>query len=1715
VHRLAGYQITDTVYNSDNHAIYRARNLQNDLPVVLKFLKQDNPDNSLLRSFAREYSIISSFQSELIVRAHSLEKYRNSLVMVLEDCGHVTLADIISTVRKNMKWTLGMAIRITRALEIIHRHNILFLNLRPSNIVYNSKTHSIKIIDFARAAFDPGSGIPNTNWQAQTKSLAYIAPEQTGHYDKVLDSRTDLYSLGITLYQLFTGELPFTAKDPIELLHLHLASKPSPPSQKDPTIPEPLSGIILKLLEKTRRNRYQTCAGLLSDLNRCREELEKTKNITGFLPGKNDFHGKLVFPKKLFNRSESLKQLQRALDNNTSGVIAVKGLPGIGKTELVHSFTKKLSKHSFLVVSGKYHMEDQDRPYAALLKIMQILISRILTKNRDSIRSWKQRIEETLKENCRILTDVIPDLEIIIGKHPAPHPLSPFETEQRLLRLCQDFLRLFATPARPLVIIQDNIHRADQSTLKLMGKLLTSGILENIFFIFCYRSNEIKNDHPLQATLETIKKSVPNFTTIEPPPLDKKHITQLLTELLLSEEEEVDQIAEICLTKTGGNPFFLKQFIHSLHQKKHLFFDSKTQRWNWNISDINRTKLSRNIADILIQRIETLPLATAELLQSGACIGKSFTMDTLAAVVDKDINEIWPHIEDLCAEGLLIADEKTVGKQKTSQKIIFGHDQIQELAYSLLEKNKRKKIHLKTGRFLQKQADATTLQKTGFDMVFHLNQAVSLITSQAEKLALAKANLKAARVAKNTASRETAFLFLQTALSLLPENCWQDHYNLTLEIHMEASEAAYLNRNYEETERLFKKICENAISFLDKIQAYHIRVKAQKSNYNLTGGIETCLEALDKLGVRLPKKPSSIFATLLFFRTRILLIGKDLETLPETTDIYCREIMKFLMEISTIAYYSRPKLLPFITLKAIQLSLKYGNTRYAPLVGYPTYGLLLCGIHGGSIKKGCAFGKLALNISDLYGQKKTDVSAAYLVNNLIVHWKDHIRKTLSPLLAAFRECREQGELELAVNAAYSYSYRLYYLGHNLNRTQQELSIYREEIAKHTQPIALHRQNLYCQAVSNLKGENDFPEFFHGKFYNEEEMIPLHIASGDLTTLFQLYLLKAIHSYLFNHFSKALDCLIRAKKWLPAVFASIFVPIYYFYDSLIRLALYEKAPQGKQLRYRLIISSNQKKMKNWAHHSPENYHHKFILVEAERARISENHLQAVKFYDQAIKKAKSSGYLQEEALGLELASRYYSSLDQNHLAGPYTREARFCYYKWGATAKVRQLDRQNRSFLKEPHTIIPRDLLSVESEPRFDAMAVFKASQILTEETTFYELLKKVLKILLESSGAQKGVLVFKEEDNWLIKAVGTRGSKTIELPKNMRVDSQQKASSGVLNYVIQTENSVILDDATREGLFTGDRYITEKGPRSILCKPLFYRKNLICIIYLENNLTTRAFSPDRQALIGLLGDQAAINMRNSRLFSELENTVVELNEEIRKRKKIQLQLLHSEKLSALGRLSSSIAHEFGNPLMGVKYLLSDLVGRPYLNDEDRELIELGIEECERMKKLLKDIGQFNKPTSGKKESISMHNLMDNVLLLQDKFLKSRNLGITKKYNATRETIYVVPDQISQVLLNLTINAADATSEKGGTITVTTENRGEDIHLSIVDTGTGIDPVIRDNIFEPFFSTKHAEDGTGLGLSISYGIVKQHRGTLSFDSEPGKGTVFTLTLPLTE
>ncbi|MBW2658402.1 MAG: protein kinase [Deltaproteobacteria bacterium] len=1345
MYELAHHRISEKIHHGNSSVIFRAKDTRTDRSVILKFLKNRNPGNELLRDFAREYSITASFTSDRIVKACSLEKYGNSLVMILEDCGAVSLASMISTVQKNIAWVLDIGIQLTRVLIEIHRKNIIHRDLNPSNIVYNGEKQTITVIDFGQARAGRRSDTPDKETDILSTALPYISPEQTGSYNKTIDYRTDLYSLGVTLYHLLTGIPPFASSDPMELIHLHLATLPLPPHEIDPAIPRTLSEIILKLISKSRKLRYQTCTSLLADLFRCRAEWHSDHAISTFSPGEYDL------PDKLFSGKQAIAFLQEELQSrNCCHLCNIEGI-GFGKNE----------------------------------------------------------------------------------KHEQPGTAAP-------------------------------------------------------------------------------------------------------------------------------------------------------------------------------------------------------------------------------------------------------------------------------------------------DIVRQVNETLAGTRSPADRLSLIAAIVAAGTRVNEAESYETAHCFLQSGLSFLPENSWEQHYDLTLKLHIRACEAAYHTCDYQEVERLFSEVCRRASSLIDKTEVYHIRIRALKSRSRLTKAMETAREILHMLGVRLPSSPSRIFTTAQFFITRRALSGRttaDLLNLPEMRNRSKNEAMRFLVDMGTIAYHVKQELLPLIAIKGIGLTLQYGNSISAGQVAYPIYALLLCTAPGGNISKGYEYGQLALNLQQRLRPEGLDPSTLYVVTIMTVHWKEHLRRTLEPLLTAFRGCMEKSELEYAALAAHAYSYRLYYLGYNLGRAEQELSFYRTEIKKTGQQSPLHRQNIHCQAVANLTGVCSSPWQFQGDFYNEEIMIPLHEAAEDNTTLFQLYLLKAVHCFLFYSYDEALVFSDKAKKRLRSVLSSVLVPIFHFYESLILLALYRNCRPNIRLRYRFRINANQRKMKLWSSHSPKNYQHKFRLVEAEKARVQENSSRAMNLYDSAINLARTNSYLQEEALACELASRFYISLDKVHLALPYLHEARHCYYRWGAIAKVRQLDQQKplKTATSDGQTassdFTPHTFPQGEEGSNFNMATVVKASRILAEETTFPDLLKKIMKIMLESSGAQRGVLVFDGGENWTIKAAGSTRMDSIELPDNMDLEHQNRASSAIINFVIHTGKDIVLNDAQQKGMFTDDEYVVRNSPRSILCTPLTHRQKVECILYLENNLTRRAFSPQRQELLHLLGNQAAINIRNSRLFGELETSVKELQMEIEKRREIQKQLLHSEKLSALGRLSSSIAHEFGNPLIGVQYLLTDFMDRPNLNHEDRKLLALGMEECERMKKLLKDLGQLNRPTTGKRTLASIHRIMDNVLFFHTNQIKLQQLNVVKKYARDLPDIEIITDQISQVLFNLTINAVDATSPDGGTITISTRQTESEIFLSISDTGKGIEQRIQNNIFEPFFSTKREEDGTGLGLSTSYGIIKRHGGELTFVSKPGEGTTFTLSLPL--
>jgi hypothetical protein len=686
-----------------------------------------------------------------------------------------------------------------------------------------------------------------------------------------------------------------------------------------------------------------------------------------------------------------------------------------------------------------------------------------------------------------------------------------------------------------------------------------------------------------------------------------------------------------------------------------------------------------------------------------------------------------------------------------------------------------------------------------------------------DKLKAARVNLDAAVRARLSAAYPSAQSYITAGIAALPGNNWQDAYSLTLELHLEACEIAYLCGEYLLVETHFNQICSHALAVFDKCRAYQIRIRTLRAQ-NLPGeAVTASLEVLAMLGVHLPSQPGRLQSLWSFLLTRLRLAPYSqsrLLSLPEMQDEKAQTILGFLYDIGAAAYTSNPGLLPLISAQAIRLSLKYGNSPETAVTGYLVHGFLLCSRYGRDIDKGYAFGKLAINLQAQNSRKKQYCQSIYIYNNFISHWKEHLQNTLAPLRAAAQGCYAAGDLASSASAACSCSLRHYFLGTSLNRTRVEIENSYKLIQNLDQQPPLNRLNMYRQAVSNLMGETDDPTHLKGQYYDEDTLLPALYIARDYTAICQVNLIKLIHAVLFKDFTKAKVFSREVRRHLASLTSSVCVPLFFFYDSLARLAGYDSCSGAHKLKTLLIVRKNQKKMRLWAHHAPQNYSHKYSLVEAELERVRGNSERAMEWYDNAIHLAKEHEYLQEEALAYEIAARFYNSRGKSHIARSYIREARFCYYRWGATAKVRWLDtheltEQRGGQSSSPGQSPSTTLIPEEGGSRLDMMTVIKASRILSSEMVLDELLKKMMRIMLESAGAQRGFLIFREDIDWVIKVRGSIYRSSIVSLADAPVMSQNLASASIINHVIHTGVDVILNDACKEGLFTNEPYILQ------------------------------------------------------------------------------------------------------------------------------------------------------------------------------------------------------------------------------------------------------------------------------------------------------------------
>ncbi|MBD1933871.1 MULTISPECIES: AAA family ATPase [Cyanophyceae] len=1488
------------IYESSVSLVYRGIRVQDQRSLVVKLLKQDYPSPQELTRYRQEYEITRSLNLEGVVKAYSQQDYQRTLVILLEDFGGESLEQWMHNRPESfcpmpLATFLPLAIDLTNILGRIHAANVIHKDINPGNIVFNPDTGVVKIIDFGIATQFSRTNPTFKSHYGLEGTLAYLSPEQTGRMNRSLDYRTDFYSLGVTFYELLTGHLPFPTADILELVHCHIAKQPAPPHELNATIPKPVSDIILKLMAKNAEDRYQSAWGIKADLETGFCQLAETGQIDSIQLGIQDVCDQFQIPQKLYGREAEIEALLAAFDrvagmgneqlrlkNEENSefkveMMLVSGYAGVGKSALVQELYKPITAKRGYFVSGKFDQFGRNIPYSAIADALQKLVQQLLSEPDEHLQQWRSQLLTALGTNGQIIIDIIPEIELIIGKQSPIPEVGSTEAQNRFHRIFGQFVRVFCSESHPLVIFLDDLQWIDSATLKLIELMLLDEQTQSLFLIGAYRDNEVNPTHPLALMLERLRKQGAVLQEITLTPLTLEPLSQLIAETLHRNADTVCPLAELVLRKTEGNPFFVSEFLRMLHSENLLTFYTEGLSWQWNIAQIQAQDITDNVVELMLHKLNKLPENTQQILWLAACIGAEFNLDTLSIVCEKSHKTVFQDLLTAIQVGL-IQPLSELDENLLIQEYKFLHDRVQQASYILIDESQKQIVHLQIGRNLLGKTLPERLSDRLFEIVDHLNHGIELVTDRLERNEIARLNLITGQKAKAAIAYSVAQNYLARGRAWLTDSSWQTNYELTLELYTETTEVAYLCGDFEQVESWAAIVLQEAKTIFDIVKVYEVKIQTDIAQNQLLKAINTGLLVLQKFGISFPEKLSELdiqleidAITSLFSEMPI----EELSYLPQMVEQDKLEAMRILSRITTVAQIAAPNLMPLFASKQVSLSIQNGNASTSP-VAYANFGLILCGLVG-NIESGYEFGQLALRLLSQPHTHAIKSRTLTIVSNFIIHWKKHVRETLPQFLEGYQSGLETGDLEFAAYCAHCYCFHSFAVGKELVELERNMTKYGEAIRQIKQEVALTWNQVYQQSILNLIGCSVNPFRLIGEAYNEESKLPQHEITNDGFAIFNVHFNKLFLCYLFYEYNQAVQNSDIAQNYLLQMTATFAKVLYYFYDSLTRLAIYPESCAQVQPETLRKVAAHQKEMKHWAHYAPMNYLHKYYLVEAEKARVLGRLFDAEELYEQAILGARDNEYIQEEALAYELAAKHYLVRGREKIAQTYMKEAHYCYERWGATAKVRDLEARYPQLFPHLSSVASTPIrtttgtTSNTSHIAFDLTAVMKATQAILSEIELDQLLRSLMKILIENAGAQTGFLILENSRKWVIEASSelNEGENVYATQVLQSIPTANHLPESIINYVIRTHESVILNDATREGNFINDPYIQHHQTQSVFCLPLLNQSKLTGVLYLENQLATGAFTPEQSQILSLLSTQAAIAIENAKLYSKL------------------------------------------------------------------------------------------------------------------------------------------------------------------------------------------------------------------------------------------------------
>ncbi|MGP1386202.1 MAG: AAA family ATPase [Thainema sp.] len=1511
---IPGYQITEVIHEGMKSIVCRALEAATHKSVVLKTHRQLYPSLRDIAKLKHQYEILQGVDIEGVVRPYRIEQQDKHLLLVLEDFGGVPIYELTATFQQNIRLFMTVAIEMTQHLKLLHQYGITHKDIKPQNILIHPRNKAVKFIDFGISSRLLMENQEAQNLNLMEGTLAYMSPEQTGRMNRVMDYRSDFYSLGITFYHLLTGLLPFQSSEPLELVHCHIAKQPTSPQVHNPNIPQPLAEIVLKLMAKNAEDRYQSAEGLIFDLQQCLDQLRSvglgaTGKIASFPLGQADFCDRLQISQKLYGRETEVQTLLDAFGRVSEGAIElmlVAGFSGIGKTALIQEVHKPMTRQRGYFITGKFDQLQRNVPYASLIQAFRGLIRQILTEPPQRIGQWRLQLEAALGVNGQVIIDVIPEVERIIGEQPAVPSLGPSEAQNRFNRVFQQFVEVFTRPEHPLVLFLDDLQWADSASLRLIQNLLTSPNGAYLLLIGAYRDNEVYAAHPLMTLLEDLSQAQVNRTDIHLNPLSFTTVQHLLADSLDTTPDQVKDLAEVAIAKTNGNPFFLNQLLNYFYDEQILAFNREQRRWQWDLAQAQAAGITENVIDLMMIKLRRLPMRSQHLLQLAACIGNQFNLKTLAVIAEQSLTEVVANLAEPLRDQVIV-QQGNAGQVPTGlteaelAELIdstvdgithrFLHDRVQQAAYELIADAERQAVHLKIGRLLKCDRTSQSDGDFEFEVVNQLNQGMALITDVAERQQLAELNLQAGQKAKSAVAYESAFSYLETGIHLLAEDCWQLQYQLAFNLHKECFECAYLCGNFAQAETLFKVVLEQAKTAIKKAQIYSIQIVLNTTLGKFTEVISLGKEGLRLLGWTVPEGQTAVQRATI---AEVLKIKLRLRNRPvaQLVDLPIMDNPIYLSQVYLMAqvipalYYTDMALSDLFYLRMSSLSLQYGNSAVSA-VAYLGLGRFL----GEKLKEyqnRYQFGKLALELVERFNTPELKCKTYFLFGGFINHWTNHSREDINHLKTAFRFGIEYGDLIWACYANNVLDMRQILLGIPLEKVAADVQThldYAQQVGEQYTPTFFYvtRQMARC-----LKGQTQSSTSLSDGQFDEEQHVAILQNPGLIGALNWYYIVKSALYFMAGDYEQAAQMADAAEQTIGSAYGLARVVQQVFQSALCLAVRYPSLAGTAQQNAWKRLKQYERQLKEWAHHSPANYQHRYLLVKAEMARLRNRITEAQHCYEQAIQLAQQFGYIQDNAIANERLAQFYTDQGNTVIARAYLMEARHAYLQWGAIAKVADLD-AHYPYLKTESAIAPfsSGTASMDQESTtsryassssssktgagLDIYSIIKASQTLSQEILLDKLLEQMMALVIENAGAETGHLLLEHNGEWQVRASGSVAQSN----SDQGVHNTEVVNAGldntlpvtIINYVTRTEEAVLLHDATQDEQFAHDPYIQTRQPKSVLCLPLIYQGKLISVAYLENNLAVGAFTAERLEVLKILSAQAAISIENARLYT--------------------------------------------------------------------------------------------------------------------------------------------------------------------------------------------------------------------------------------------------------